>query len=239
MQFNKYVWELYIKSEQGKTFIAEGLSELNDTDNFIYLLECDELDKNDEIKDDGKTISAQMNLREAIRRYALEENIEDQEHANKLFIEISDEGIYFESGIDFKIENHEGKKIIRNYGGGKDEPYRYQDDIIESIDALTAGLYDAYPEFFFPYFFELKYNELEKILRFFEIPIPQVPGKLQKRERALYYLEINAVLQDFRKKHRLSPRELNAFLYDFAKENVKDELAPLQKLPAHLGYGLS
>ena len=58
--------------------------------------------------------------------------------------------------------------------------------------------------------------------------MPELPGKLQEtRDRALYYLAINAELQRFRKANGLDPQEFNAFLYDFA---VRDQQPRTLKL---------
>jgi hypothetical protein len=193
MEFNSYMWKLYRNSEEGRTAIE------NDVIDHIKSARVNRGAINGNPEDD---------LREPIGKYAASHAIATINDAEKLFINIADEGV----DLPFKDE---GNTIELAFGGGNNDKNNYS-DIFTSIAGLSAGLHYAHPEFFTPYLFKSRFDEFEKICRSFNIPLPQVPGKLQKRERALYYLAINRALYDFRKRHGLSPQELNAFLYDFA-----------------------
>jgi hypothetical protein len=218
MQFNRFVWNLYRKSEEGCTAIERDVSEhsISDPANWfskvfkhqIYFCET----ANGEIVENGINGFEEVNLRELIKEFAEEQTVSDIDSAEKLFAEMVDDYVVWQ-------DEKQGKNIDRVFGGGSDNPACYA-DAYGSIDGLSAGLHDAHPEFFVPYLFARRFDEFEKICHSFDIPLSQVPGKLQKRERALYYLSINRALYEFRKKHELSPQELNAFLYDFAQKNL-------------------
>lgn len=219
MQFNRFIWGLYRDSRNGKAAVERNLSEHihSDPTNWfskafshkMYYCEV----SNGEIVENGISGFEEVNLRELIKAFAAERVVTDVNTAEKLFTEIVDEYVIWPY-------EKQGKNFERVFGGGSDNPAFYA-DIFGSIDGVSAGLHDAHPEVFVPYFFARRFDEFEKICHSFDIPLPQMPGKLQKRERALYYFSINQALQDFRKRHELSPQELNAFLYDFAPKNFE------------------
>jgi hypothetical protein len=233
MQLNPFIWDLYRDSKDGKAAIERNLSELvqsipalREREPFTHNIYYCEV-ANGEVVENGVSGFEEVNLRELIKEFAEEQPITDIDAAEKLFTVIADEYVVWEH------ENH-GKIFERVFGGGRDNPTSYA-DIFASIDGVTAGLHDAHPEFFVPYFFARRFDEFEKICHSFDISLSQMPGKLQKRERALYYFSINRSLQDFRKRHRLSPQELNAFLYDFAPKNLdhrpeNDDLPPPSRI---------
>lgn len=219
MQFNKFMWSLYCKSEEGRSAIQRDVSEHSSSDpanrlSNIFshqMFYCETA--NDEIAENGISGFEEVNLRELIKEFATEQTVTDIDAAEKLFTGMVDDYVVWQ-------DEKQGKIIDRIFGGGNDNPACYA-DTYGSIGGLSAGLHDAHPEFFVPYLFARRFDEFEKICHSFDIPLPQLPGKLQKRERALYYLGINRALYEFRKRHELSPQELNAFLYDFAPKSLE------------------
>lgn len=222
MQFNRFIWSLYANAAEGRRAIERELVEhvtaiptTRESAAFKHqMFYCETV--NDETVEGGINGFEEVDLRELIREFAAEEEVENLEAAELTFTRIADE---------YVVWPHEsnGKTFARVFGGGSDNPAFYG-DIYSSIDGLSAGLHDAHPEFFVPYFFARRFDEFEYICRSFDISLPELPGKLQKRERALYYLRINRALYEFRKQHGLSPQELNAFLYDFAPKNLGSKL---------------
>lgn len=217
MAFNSFVWGLYKDSEEGKAALSKDIAEFADYFgsfeggpfdlNFpIFELVDGEIDEDQELKRDW------FDLRELIKDYALECNTTSIEDAEELFKTISDEG------IEWRFE-YKGKDSALSFGGGRIHSSLYE-EIYSFIEGMSAGLHDAYPDYFAPYFFGSRFDQFEKICHAFSITLPEVPGKLKKRERALYYAHINRELYKFRIKHNLSPRELVAFLYDFAPKNI-------------------
>lgn len=225
MEFNRFLWNLYRGSQEGRAAIERDIAdhaapELRGAPAFTRQLYFDEL-SDGEFVENGINEREGVNLRETIKEYAVEQIIADLDEAEKFFTEIADEG------VEWSFDD-EGKNLVAIFGAGKVDPERYS-DIFGSIEDFSTGLHDAHPEFFIPYLFPRRFDEFEKICNSFGISLPQVPGKLQKRDRALYYLAINRALYEFRKCHELSPQELNAFLYDFAPKNLA--FRPAGELP--------
>jgi len=107
--------------------------------------------------------------------------------------------------------------------GGESAP-----DWVRHIAGISWGLHCFAPELFVPYLFRTKFHQFEAICAELEIAMPRLPGKASAPERAMYYFELNAVLQDFRAEHGMTPDELNAFLYGFATRAVPiEEVDPL------------
>jgi len=217
MEFNRFLWDLYRNSDNGKTAIKRDISdhrapENRDVTPFSAGLNFCEV-SNGEFIENGMHGVDTVNLRLLIREFSSERAITCLEEAEALFVEIVDDGLSW----DF---DEDGKTFSAIFGGGNDGDDDAYMEVITAIEGLTAGLHDAHPQFFAPYLFQRRFDALEKICTAFGISIPQVPGKLKKRERAIYYLAINRELQNFRNAHDLSPQELNAFLYDFAPKNL-------------------
>jgi hypothetical protein len=228
MEFNSFIWSLYRDSEEGRAAISgellyhfKGLERAPEkpfyAERFYFETFGNEIVKN------GIRGVKEIDLRGLIQEYASKYKITNIEEAEKLFTEISDEELswFFES---------EGKQFEMIFGGGKYH-VSYYSDIFSSIEALSVGLYGAHPEFFVPYLFARQFDRFEKICQFFDIQLPEVPGKLKKRERALYYIQINRILFDFRERNGLSPKELIAFLYHFAPKNIEDLINNERNLP--------
>lgn len=225
--FNKYIWNLYKDSADGQIALKKDLSEhvmpsLRGKEAFHCSLHCVEYE-GENVKEGGEHSMEVIDLRDYIRECIQDESIRNLDQAKRVFTKIADEGIIFD------LEDEDGKDFGVLYGGGLEDASAYG-EIIDSIEPLTAGLHDAHPEFFVPYFFARRFDVLEKVLKQFSLTIPEVPGKLKKRERALFYLGINEILQEFRSHHGLTPGELNAFLYDFAFKNI--DFSKSDTLPA-------
>ncbi|MDO8262079.1 MAG: hypothetical protein Q7T21_02530, partial [Gallionella sp.] len=117
------------------------------------------------------------------------------------------------AAYEWEEDDHPGKLCCVFFGGDSDEDAQ---TVATYVGAISTLLHWLAPDEFAPYYFEGRFSLFSSICRGFGIDLPEIPGKQQKKERALYYLEINGVLQEFRKQCQLSPQELNAFLYDFA-----------------------
>lgn len=217
MEFNGFIWKLYRDSDEGRAAIARDVSDhlkfLNIAEDKAFRVECNYFEVfNNDLVENGIQGVEGVDLRDLIQEHASGYEVANIDDAEKLFIEIADEG------VAWPFEK-EGKEFQLVFGGGTNHISWYS-DIFSSIEVLSVGLHDAHPDFFVPYLFARRFDQFEKICQSFDIPLPEVPGKLKKRERALYYVSINRALFDFRKHHDLSAQELVAFLYHFAQENV-------------------
>lgn len=215
MEFNRFVWNLYRDSQEGRAAIARDISEFVEQDTLSLGAEAFVRQLNYYEMLNGEVLEhcAEVNLRQEIKKYAAEQVITSLDEAEKLFTNIADEV------ISFPIDAGDEKGFRADFGGGQDDSECYS-DVISNIDAVSVGLHDAHSEYFTPYLFPRRFDQLQKICHLFDIVIPEIPGKLQQRGRALYYLGVNRALNNFRKKHELSPQEFNAFLYDFAPKNI-------------------
>ncbi len=229
MGFNTYIWSLYCNSEEGKAARAKKLAAYIQAgeryDGDIFHAECQYFEvKNDTIVEGGEQGTEKLNIREAIYHYTSQLKISSIEEAEQLFMQLVDDG------VDWPFQ-WEGKDFILCFGGGKSHVSFYE-DIFSSIEGVSAGLYDAHPDFFIPYFFSKYFDRLKKICQAFSIQLPEVPGKLKKRDRAMYYLKINRILYDFRHKHNLSPQDIVIFLYDFALNSLNSHAQSEIPLPS-------
>lgn len=167
MQFNRFVWSLYRDSKDGNAAIARTLSDhfkaipaFRESAAFTHnMLYCEVA--NDEAVEGGTSGFEEVNLRELIKEFAAEQSVVDIDAAEKLFTEIANEYVVW------TYEN-QGKTFGRVFGGGNYNPACYA-NIFSSIDGLSAGLHDAHPEFFVPYFFVRRFDEFEKICHSFDI----------------------------------------------------------------------
>lgn len=90
------------------------------------------------------------------------------------------------------------------------------EDLQYSIPDISVGLYLFFPEFAFPYLFHSHFYKLKQICDYFDIQIPDLPGRKQHLDRCNYYLELCKIFYEFRKENNLSSVEFCTFLYGFA-----------------------
>ena len=76
-----------------------------------------------------------------------------------------------------------------------------------------------------PYFFLKNFNIFERVCDQNGITLPPIPKKSDHKARAWYYYVINYKVQEFRRANKMTPEQLNAFLYDYALESIDLELA--------------
>lgn len=209
MEFTRYIWELYTASDCGRAAIAKPAEAFaGSTDGeadalFRFRVQTlRDAPDGDLIPIEGEF--GETDVRLDVRTYFSDRVVNDAESARLLFTELVDEGLT----MSFEEDGE-----TRFYGfGGKE----LEADVFSNIEAFSLGLYGMFPEYFVPFLFRTRFDQFTAICRGFNIPIPPPPGKTQRRDRALYYLALNEALQEFRRRHQLTPPELVAFLYDFA-----------------------
>lgn len=207
MKFNRFIWNIYTQSEQGKNAITR-FSYLSD--DFIEAW-CRTIDFQilDEFKDQFESEKITFELPEAVRKLASGKKFQNLYEASCYY-----KDVLIQDGIPIEIPDKTGTKKVGLYFG------EYDEDWYDYITGITLGLYRAHPDFFLPYNFQNKFNQLEEIHQTFNIPLPPIPGKNKMEERRAYYLAINHAWHEFRSLHNLSPLEMCAFLYDFAPQFV-------------------
>jgi len=204
MKFNKFIWELYKKSERGKKAVRR-FSRLKSTFVEPSLRNAEVPLLNYKGKSTGESV--EVDIAEAVQECVGEKTLSNQKAADRYYSRH-----LHKKGFSFSVE-------------GKSVPPKsssvlglYEEEWYDYIGAISLGLYRAHQDFFLPYNFRRKFNQLEEIHAEFAIPLPAVPGKHDKEGRGLFYISINRVWQEFRLQHGLSPAEMCAFLYDLAPQ---------------------
>lgn len=204
MKFNKFIWELYVQSERGKAALARFASL---TDGFIedwarnYPYEFA-----DEFKDQFPLPKFTIDIPKLFQDSVSGLKFKSLKGANRHYKSLVRKGIPFEVA-----DKHGKKEVVFLFPAEEEDCYNF-------ASAISLGLHQGQPDFFLPYNFRSKFNQLEEIHAEFGIPLPPVPGKQDKEGRGLYYLGINEMWQEFRQLHGMSPVEMCAFLYDFAPQ---------------------
>jgi len=217
MRFNEYIWNLYKNSDKGRqviqyfkklTYAAYIRSLQNNHDNF----EEYEVDIDEEFVKDFGYKSFSIHITRLVKDYASKTTVKSLKNVQKIYANI------VKKGIPIYAKDIKGKEqYICDFGGryNPEECYNY-------VEYISHGLFFAHPRFFIPYKFRWKFNQFQAICEEFNIPIPNVPGKLQKKERALYYTHLNNALIEFGMRYGLSTYEVCAFLYDFAPNFINE-----------------
>lgn len=226
--FNRYIWSLYHNSPHGQKVTRQAFPRFarfarsSGYENWRI-----QLDSTIPVLTAHKENPAEFHLLDdPIKlRKLLEIWFESCENLTDGFLLLlKEEGLY----CDLEDQENPDRHCFAFFGGGKHEL-----DVATHIGPITTVMHRMQPDAYIPYYFQGRFKLLSDTCQFFQIPLPAIPGKLQKKERALFYLEINRALQEFRQRHGLSPAELNAFLYDFAPaclaENADDELPAPQR----------
>lgn len=113
--------------------------------------------------------------------------------------------------------------LIKNGIMIEGNPWIYRDDFKSTLLVVQPTSYTLSrfaPEYFFPYLFICRIDELNTIADVFDIELPKLPKRTDYQGRCMYYWKMCEVFYRFRKENNLSPTELCAFLYDYAPRFV-------------------
>ena len=219
---NKQIWNLYKSSERGQNVIAlfSSWDEENVEDKISAIFNlCKEYLGGKQEEEHFRT-----------RVYLVFDNILV---SDLIITENDDAHDYFSRLIDnleigYVEENSEGEL----YKDENFKPFVKQKDY-KGLCALTSEislvLYYFAPDDFIPILFSERFDSLLEILDVLEIPLPDLPAKTAKRDRMLYYNDLNNAVLEFGRSNNLSIEETCACLYDFAimlLEEEKEEELP-------------
>jgi len=209
MQFNSYFWQLYNESPNGKENIQlfeqrnhQAIAKKFNTGTYLNDLSREGVEyyKNSELKNlliGKQEIDFTLALNGLFSKY-------DFNQPAKTFRKIVDDGAYL--------------PITDQHVNPQD-----YDLWFNNLEIFSTSLFLSVGDFFVPYYFRLKFNILENIFSYFEIPLPKIPIKKDWRGRLFYYLDICEALYEFRMLNNLSHAELCAFIYDFAPEAIRQK----------------
>lgn len=206
MRFNKFLWNSYCQTDRGRSALqryADISKELVENDLWMIQVVI-----RDEFRDLYDEPAIDCDIVDIVRAAADNITIKSPDEADKSYIE------FYKNYIPVRLPDKSGKiEDVFYFGEAEEDWYDY-------VAAISLGLHRAHPEYFLPYDFRTRFHQLQEIHQEFGIPLTVVPTKGDKQGRALYYLDINASWQEFRRLHGLSAAEMCAFLYDFAKEFI-------------------
>ncbi len=191
MKFNKFVWELYKQSDRGKVAIKrfshlsnEFIDEWCRTIDFEFL---------DEFKEQFPVPNISIYVSLLVRESISGVKFMDSGEANRYYIDT-----LVSTGIPFEMADKTGnKRVVAGF------PLENEEEWYDYVASVSFGLYQGQPDYFLPYNFRTKFNQIEEIHAEFNIPLPSVPGKFDKSGRRLYYASINGVWQEFRLRYGL------------------------------------
>jgi hypothetical protein len=217
MKFNKYIWSLFCQSEEGKKAFARDRSTISDfVDMRILNISID-----DYYKDGYPNGSFCVDVVKLVKNHVSKKRLTSIDEATNYY-----EKDLLKKGIEIKTVDKK-KRLRKIYHFGEDCSNWY-----DYVASVSLGLHLAHPKYFMPYNYRCKFHYVTQICEEFGIPIPTIPAKNKKLERALYYNSINKAFQEFRLIHEMNPAELNVFLYDFAPQFIVGNDAADLPLPS-------
>lgn len=211
MQFNRFIFDNYLTTEEGKKALAFF------TD-FVNVLK-------------NKKKSAYFNFLNHIEILPVKKQQSDNElkHLSDIvayvigdcreIIEIQNtiEEATKEYGIDSFISF--GEKFIEDeLNANKDITERYYMTFVRRY-SICLWLYAS--QFFFPYYFEMQYLKIENICKEFGIALSSLPPKRDYKKHIFHYFEICKAFYDFRQQYNMTPEEFCVFLYYFAPHCIE------------------
>ncbi len=217
MAFNKYQWELYLKSNGKETvqhfqdfldgkfegypeFIKKLVSGYCPDPDLVLYIYNSVLDAIDKIKEICSGPDAEVMM-------SLKNNTIDKK-------EIATFADY--SFDPYASEWVETIKSIDNRRQRLDAFYKFIPEMIYTTQLKAFFM----PNIYFPYYFQELFIVLNSVADMFDIELPPIPGKTQQLERIEYYCSLCKTFYEFANNHNLSCAELWAFLYDYGPSCV-------------------
>lgn len=207
MGFSRYAWELYAASRDGKAAISRNLDEHRTSGNLFVSGESWADYQFPIVEGEAGEEFEIGDLRHFLVNVLSVAEVASLNDACSLFQQLIDHG----ASDTF---DRDGKEATAIFDGFETDPGSSQ-GMCSYIGPISVALHETHPDYFFPYLFSAQYQRFSDVCNHYSIDLPEVPGKLQFRQRVCHYGEINDALQRFRQQARLSPAELNAFFYDF------------------------
>ncbi len=206
MKLNKFLWDNYKETAQGKQAI-----ELFTIGKSIELLRKYADGTKIDIEDSSLFIDELVIFtHQPILPFVL-----DVENAEKLFNEIVNDG--------FCIKYEDGNEAYYS-------PKEF--DFLHLIPVLSTWLFYKYPDFFKPYFFTTRFHLLTEIADVFGIDLPEIPLKRYEQQRIKYYWQLCLTFMKFQEDNQISSPEFCAFLYDFAPKYIEqNQVSDEMELP--------
>lgn len=206
MQFNRFIFDNYLATEEGKKALAffkdfeNVFCQKKSEEYFDFLNHISLLPVSKEYSD------AELSDILSLIKDADDEEIEEDENLDAMSVD----EIFAEA-----------KKILSEELGDDKSTLRQDVAFITDYSIL---FYTAGQKYFFPYYFQTQFPKLESICKEFGIILPPLPPKRNYKERFFYYFEICKSFYDFRQQYKLTPEEFCVFLYYFSSHCIEQTL---------------
>ena len=206
MQFNRFIFDNYLATEEGKKALAffkdfeNVFCQKKSEEYFDFLNHISLLPVSKEYSD------AELSDILSLIKDADDEEIEEDENLDAMSVD----EIFAEA-----------KKILSEELGDDKSTLRQDVAFITDYSIL---FYTAGQKYFFPYYFQTQFPKLENICKEFNVVLPSLPSKRNYKERFLYYIEICKAFYDFRRQYELTPEEFCVFLYYFSPHCIEQTL---------------
>ncbi len=206
MKFNRFIFDNYIATDEGK----KALRFFSDFENVIK----------------SKKKSSYFDFLNHISILPIEKEDSDEELKRYSTI-FSDFDFIKTRSNNQKIFNNNGIDGIIESGKAFFETELVNDEVSTEREYMTfiryfsLVYYFSASNFFFPYYFEQQFPKLESICKEFDISLPPLPPKRDYKKRFFYYFEICKAFYDFRQQYNFTPEEFCVFLYYFSPHCIE------------------
>ena len=207
MTFNTYIWNLYKESNEGE----DAIKFFSNADGYALF-----------------------------KKYSPHAVFHTEEEYNEWLDNIYCYGVSeYEQPVSLDDAKNLYSSLIKNGIMIEGNPWIYRDDFKSTLLVVqpTSYILSRFaPEYFFPYLFICRIDELNTIADVFDIELPKLPKRTDYQGRCMYYWKMCEVFYRFRKGNNLSPTELCAFLYDYAPRFVGGKKASNVERPSRVWF---
>lgn len=223
-KYSQLIWNQYKNSEQGKVDIArfrEAYSSVADA-NLLYALARKYNPRFFENADDDQEteVKEELTMLKDFLSKAVPEEVKYD-----IVGQYEEKKAFFQWLISYAIDEEDEDFVElpqRNF------KYQLFANIIR-----TWTLYQFLPQAFLPNLFALQFHYLARFAKEYEIELPPVPSRSAYKDRCMYYVELNNVLQAYAYDNGITqPEEMCAFWFGLALPLAKEQIeADRNKLP--------
>ena len=190
VEFNRYVWELYLESQSGQEMVGHFSNFKNARTDERYQMDLFGSPAKEAVPlSDSEEDQEFWRIAEETRKALAQYDVQSIEAATSIYLEFIDESCKDTTDLEL---------------------------FLSWIAPISVGFHLAFSNFFVPYGFVSRYYLLEQTARIFQIDLPGTPSKRDLEARVKHYADVNEALIRFMQLHNMNSSEMCAFLYDFA-----------------------
>ena len=188
MQFNRFIFDNYLATDEGKKALAFFKDFENVLKNKKKLAYFNFLNYIGILPIEKQQSDAELRHFSDVVKIVIGDGREIIEIQNAI------EDLFQESGIQSIISD--GKDFIENEIASHENIT--ERDFMTFVRQYSIHLWLYAPQFFFPYYFKMQFPKLENICKEFNIVLPLLPPKRDYKKHCFYYIEVCKSFYDFR-----------------------------------------